>query len=173
MIDTPHIAFPDVTLAQLEAEIAREWDLRRRVYPDRVAKGNMTQDEADWQLRIAEAWSKDAWRIKQAWFIDHRPPIAPPHGLTWRDRRAGLLRELELRRRVYPRQIASGNLLEIHATRQLRPLECLLAIYEDGWDWFGSDGQRPGHSATAAAEYLELLASIADRQGLTQQALAL
>lgn len=169
----PHLAFPNVTMQAVEAELARELEQRRKVYPGRVAKGNMTPAEADAEIAIAVAWTQDAWRIKQAWFIDHAPPAPATHGLTWNVRRNALLRELELRDRLYPQWIASGRLLDRHAAGQIAALRCLLAIYEDGFDWFGDDGLTPGRSELAAEQFATMRAQADHRQGRTQQELAL
>lgn len=179
---TPHLAFPAITLAHLEGELARELEARRGFYPGRVEKGNMLQAEAEHELAAAAAWLEDVARIARAWFTPkaERTPAhaelveAPPqHGLTWRDRRAALLRELGLRRKVYPNWIAGGRLLEHQAAHRLACLACLLAIYEDGWDWRASDGRTPMHSDLAAEEFTTLRAEVDAREGRSQKELEL
>lgn len=171
---TPHMAFPQVSLEALAAELAREAEARAAFYPGRVAKGNMLQAEADRELAIAGAWQEDLRRIRSCWFERPGEPPAPAmHGLAWRDRRAALLRELDLRRRIYPEWIAGGRMLEAQAAHRIACLACLLAIYEDGWDWRASDGATPATSATAAQEFHALRADVDAREGKAQHALAL
>jgi hypothetical protein len=170
----PHIAFPAITIAALEAELARELEARRGFYPGRVGKGNMLQAEADRELALAAAWLEDVARIRACWF--DRPgtaPAAPQHGFAWQDRRAGLLRELGLRRRLYPQWVAGGRLLADQAAQRIACLACLLALYEDGWDWRGSDGRTPHHSPLAEREYAALRAEVDAREGRSQQEMAL
>jgi hypothetical protein len=180
---TLHHAFPAITLAHLEAELERELEARRGFYPGRVAKGNMLQAEADAELTVAAAWREDVARIRWTWFdrwTTPRPPEPPRaqvaeggSALSWRDRRSSLLREIGLRRRIYPQWVAGGRMLEHTAAHQLACLECLLALYEDGWDWRGSDGLTPLHSAIADREYQALRAEIDAREGRSQKELEL
>lgn len=171
----PHLGFPAITYAHLAAECARELAARRRFYPGRVDKGNMTEPEATRELALAAAWAEDVARIRACRAEPPWPsPAAPPeHGLAWNLRRAGLLRELELRARIYPREVAGGKLLEAEAARRTACLECLLMLYEDGWDWTASDGRLPSQSPLAEREYAALRLEIDHRAGVTQQALAL
>jgi hypothetical protein len=170
----PHITFPTVSAAALERECERELAQRRRFYEGRVAKGNMTPEEAKHGLAIAAAWREDVARIRAAWIATPGTSPAPPaHEISWRERRAGLLRELDMRARFYPGWIASGRLLQADADRQVKALECLLAIYEDGWDWRGSDGLTPFRSAAADAEFNALQADRAARRGTAQEELVL
>ncbi len=171
---TPHLAFPAVTFEALEAELGRELEQRRRFYPGRVEKGRMLQEDAEWELAIALAWREDVARIRACWLErPGSPPTRPAHGLSWNDRRRGLLRELDMRGRFYPGWIDSGRLLERDAAHQLACLECLLAIYEDGWDWTGSGGKTPHHSPIAEQDFRALRAEVDARTGRTQKELAL
>jgi hypothetical protein len=45
--------------------IERELRMRRDVYPRWVAKGNLTQQEADYQIKIFEAIAIDYWNLSQ------------------------------------------------------------------------------------------------------------
>jgi hypothetical protein len=187
---TPHLAFPAITFAHLEAELRRELEARAGFYPGRVSKGNMLQAEADRELAAAAAWLEDVARIRDLWTAPAASPLrlsSPPGSssrqaiaeqgaggaLSWRDRRSSLLREMGLRRRVYPEWVASGRLLEHQAAHRLACLECLLALYEDGWDWRGSDGLTPMFSALAAEEFTALRAEIDARDGRSQKELEL
>ena len=46
---------PDITLEQQIKAVARETALRQRIYPRRVARGGMTQREADHELAAMQA----------------------------------------------------------------------------------------------------------------------
>jgi hypothetical protein len=167
-----HLAFPAITLGAIAAELGRELEQRRGFYPGRVTKGNMLQEEADRELALAAAWREDCARIAAAWGAG-AAPLPAAHPFTWRDRREGLQRELELRERFYPGWIAGGRLLAGQAAHRTACLQALLAIYEDGWDWRGSDGLTPRSSAIAAEEYRQLRADVDAREGRAQNQLAL
>ena len=143
----------------LARELEREAGQRERFYPDRVAKGRMLEADASRNIIVAHAWIEDARRIRQCWFdAPGTPPAPPAHGVDWHSRRFYLLRELELRARVYPRSIAEGKLLEADARQRTACLEALLAIYEDGWDFPGSE-----------ADYLALLAEVRQRNAVQSE----
>lgn len=173
----PHIAFPAITWAALEAELARELQQRRALYPKRVETGRMLQAEASGETAIAMAWAEDLARMRARW-LSPAPRGAfpfphPSHPITWAARRRSLLRELGMRQRFYPEWIAAGRLLADQATHQLACLQCLLTIYEDGWDWRASDGLLPSQSQIAAAEYAALQTEAVARNGTAQKELAL
>lgn len=44
-----------VTLPEMIAEVRRELRLRRKVYPNHVAAGRITQDQADRRIEVMEA----------------------------------------------------------------------------------------------------------------------
>lgn len=167
-----HLSRPAITLEHVAAELAREHRQRAEFYPGRVAKGNMLQRDADHELAIAAAWLDDVSRMAAAWGNGH-PPEPSRFAFTWHDRRAALQRELELRARFYPEWIAKGRLAETDAAHRTACLEALLAIYEDGFDWRGSDGKTPFHSATADQEFTAMRADVAARQGRSQKELDL
>jgi hypothetical protein len=137
----PCYAHPDVSWSAIAAECDRELAARRQVYQARVDRSLMTQAEADWQLALAGAWREDVDRFRH---MDDRPLDGTPrphwstiprrHAITWRDRRAGLLRELEHRERLYPRWISESRLTQAEADRRTACLTVLLACYERGWD---------------------------------------
>lgn len=152
----PHHRHPAVTWPALLAELDRECAQRRRVYPGQVEKGAMTPAEMDWQIGLAEAWRADATRFQTAFASGVNPLSLLPatgHALRWQDRRDGLARELAWRARVYPRQIAKGQATQADADRRIDLLQCLLAIYEDGFDFPGT----PADFAPYAAEIMQRL----------------
>lgn len=156
--DAFHPRHPGVTTQAVLAECKRELAQRRTFYPRRVEQARMTQEEADAQLALAAAWHEDVSRIiafeeaaAAAWktFLENPavPRITelsdPGHGLSWQQRRTGLARELDLRRRIYPRRIEQAQMTKCIATRQLAALEALADRYDDGFDWRASNGVRP------------------------------
>ncbi len=137
-----HPLYPDITLAMIAAELEREAQLRRRVYPDRVATARMTPAEAEWQHALCAAWAADVARMIASWFTPH--PLAPPtHAVSWADRRRGLARELEFRARIYPDRVATARMTPAESSQRIRCLEALAAIYDDGFDWIAGNGARP------------------------------
>lgn len=174
-------ALATITLAELaatEAELRRELGQRRAVYPGRVAARRMLQAEADDQLALAAAWIEDAARVRTSFFSPPwSAPVEPAHGLSWRVRRSGLLRELALRGRFFPGWIAKGKLTSAQADHRIACLERLLELYEDGWDWCASNGRR-GNNALAVRDPLERAAwhefeaIRADRLARTAEAVA-
>jgi hypothetical protein len=169
-----HIRFPDISPAALERELGRELEARRALYARRLETHRMLPAEAERELAIAAAWREDLARIRAAWIETPGTIPAPPaHQFSWKDRRAALMRELDQRRRFYPEWIAKSRLTQAAADHQVECLECLLAVYEDGWDWRGSDGLTPLHSATADAEFTALHTEIAQRNGRAQQQMEL
>ena len=140
----PH-RFPGVTFAAIAAELLREQASRRSVYKRAVDKGTMDPREADWQHQLAAAWIADCARFAQALapIAQGRPMIDPRtldagHTISWQDRRNGILRELDQRARLYPRWIDKGNLDPNQAAHQVRCLEAMLTLYEDGLDFPGT-----------------------------------
>lgn len=138
---TPHHRHPTVTWPALLDELDRELAQRRRVYPGQVEKGAMTPAEMDWQIGLAEAWRADAARFRDAFASAVNPLSLLPasgHALRWQDRRDGLARELAWRQRIYPRHVEKGQATQADAMRRIDLLQCLLAIYEDGFDFPGT-----------------------------------
>ena len=167
-----HERWPAITWASLAAEIDREITARLNTYPGRVERGRMTQAEMDWQLQLARAWREDVDRFAAA----HRPlsegrpmtcpvQVANRHGIAWRPRRGALLRELEQRRKHYPGWIAEGRLTQAAADGRVAALECLLTLYEWGYDFIPADPEDAG------AEIRAILAEIAARTAPPQQEL--
>ena len=134
---------PGVTLAQVRAELAREAALRRRVYPDRVAKGNMTSAEAEHEQAVLAAIAADVERMVAAADPYAAPPGASAPAFTWRQRVQALQRELGLRRRMYPQWTDRGRMTADEGARQLAALEALLDRYLDGYAWLPANGLPP------------------------------
>ena len=66
---------PKITLPQQIAEVGREIGLRRSVFPQFVARGKMTQEEADEHMARMEAvYSTLIWlRENRAWVLSASP----------------------------------------------------------------------------------------------------
>ena len=134
------------SFAHVRAELARELDQRRRFYPDRVAKGRLSQAQADHQLAVIAAIAQDLEAV-----IAIRVPFLPGTGrgtsaagggaqaasptFTWSEKRNALNRELDYRRRFYPDWISKGRLAQGAAQHQLACLAAMLALYDDGLCW--------------------------------------
>jgi hypothetical protein len=50
---------PDITITEMVREVERELTLRRRVYPGWVAAKRMTKNNADRQIAVMEAVSRE------------------------------------------------------------------------------------------------------------------
>lgn len=162
-----HLHFPAITAEHVRAECARELAQRRRFYQRRVNEGRMMAEESEHELACAEAWLADVDRIiafeaasAAAWERFKANPAephvlylpAPSHAVTWRDRRAAIGRELQLRARVYPRRVEEGAMTRAAADHQRACLEALAERYDDGLDWTASNGERPQWASTAPTE---------------------
>lgn len=190
---TPHHAFPDVSWTDLHAELVRELARRQNTFPHMIAKGQLTRPDADRQLDIFAALIEDVRRFRAAQApVEQGRPATPLrqlerasgsslHAYTWHERRAAITRELDYRQRVYPTWITKGQLTQADATRQLRRLTCLRALYELGYDWKPASGAMPHWSAlqptpeeqAAREEWEAIEAEIAAREGVAQQEMAL
>lgn len=144
--------------AAIRAELERELAARRATYPRLVAKGAMDAREAEHQTALAQAWLEDCERFHTAEANGVHPLTLPRVStLTWRQRRAGILRELAHRARIYPRWIAKGNLDRAEADRRNAALEAMLDLYEWGNDWLpeppdAGEDQRRAQSYALMAE---------------------
>lgn len=139
-----HHLFPGITDAMVEAELAREEEQRKRFYPRRVETLQMDKAEAEHQLAVAAAWREDLARFTGQ-------PLQPArHGLSWKVRRIAIAREIDMRRRHYPRFIEELKLTREDAAHRLACLEALAARYDDGLDWTGPGGSHCTHSAFAS-----------------------
>lgn len=163
MTPLPH-RFPGIGFAQLAAELEREGQHRRAFYRHQVQRGRMAEGEARFQLAIVSAWLDDTARMRAAFEPvasgkpAHNPNSGPnqqqaQHGLTWRQRTSALLRELELRAQVYPREVAEGTLDAAAAAHRVQCLQLLLSFYDDGLDW-------PTDPTARAALHTEVMARL-------------
>lgn len=177
MIHGPHSRHPDISWRKLQEELRRELGLRQQLYPGRVQSARMSRAEAEREIALCRAWAEDVQRMIDRSRMPHpRPPLLdcpPQHGFTWRNRQEALLREIAMRERLYPEWIRAARLSREQAHHRLACLHCLLDIYEDGWDWCGSDGMLPSRSKTAAEEFAAMRGFAEARNGLSQQELAL
>jgi hypothetical protein len=128
----------DAPLSDIAAELAREGKARAKLYPDLVAKGRMTEDQAVAGRAVLAAMATDLDRMKSP-----TRPREETHKFSWAERRQALQRELAYRARFYPKWISEGTLDQAEADRRTRPLAELLAIYDDGFDWRASNGLLP------------------------------
>lgn len=135
---TAHIAFPDITLAMIAAELRREHGLRANLYPKWIAAGRIAEAEARHGLAVFDALISDIPRIEAP-----RRPWQETHELSWATRRAALANELAYRRRLYPEFIAAGRFDAAEGAARIACLTCLLWIFEDGFDWRASNGAHP------------------------------
>ena len=161
-----HRAFPNVTYAQLRAELQREADYRRRTFPQLVAKGNMTEAEAAHQHAILTAIAQDLEAViafpgagafstsepagmetplpgRDNWGRSLAQATTKEPSFTWHDKRACLQRELAQRARFYPGWIAKGNMTAPAGAHQVDCLQAMLAIYGEGWGWRAANGFPP------------------------------
>lgn len=174
-----HRAFPQVTYAQLRAELQREAEARRRTYPQLVAKGRMTEAEAAHQHAILAAIAQDLEAVI-ALTPAHPEPVEGP-SFSWFDKRACLQRELAQRARFYPGWIAKGNMTAPAGAHQVDCLKAMLAIYGEGWGWRAANGFPPAwgeesptpEQAEARAEWAEISAALAAQNEQQQETLAL
>ncbi|OYX62713.1 MAG: hypothetical protein B7Y88_13750 [Sphingomonadales bacterium 32-64-17] len=143
--------FPHVSLVTIEREVKREFGHRRKLYAYKVDRGSMLAEVADRELALASAWGEDLARMIAA--LDQPGAPAPAgHGFSWHERRGAVLRELDLRDRLYPKWIADGRVIERDAAHQVACLQCLLELYEDGFDFTGFNGARPKLVGTRTPE---------------------
>lgn len=190
---TPHHAFSDVSWADLRTELLREISHRQNTFPRLVAKGQLTQQDADRQLDMFGAMVEDVrrFRLSREPFDQGKPCINPLaieraaksslHAYTWYERRAAITREVDYRGQIYPRWIAKGQMTQATADLQVRRLTCLRAVYELGLDWQPSNGVRPHFSAISPTaeeeasreEWMTIEADIAAREGVAQEEMAL
>lgn len=178
------------------AELERELENRGRVFPDRVGKGRMTEQEADYQLEI---WREILDNVAQglgapSWWLDG-------HRFPWLDKVKALNRELDYRRRLFPDWIAKGRLDQASADRRVELVEMVRDLYWRhmfGWTapagpaaeyeafiksdpWTGQDqdawmkrrADHPGRRAFHVAVEAHVTRVDAEEAGTTQQELQL
>jgi hypothetical protein len=144
MPDDIHPRWPGITLDTLRAALAREADHRRTAYPRMIEARRMTAAEADHQQAIIAALIADVdlMAIKA-------PSNTARHGHSWRVRRDAIARELDYRRRLYPRWIPTGRITQAEADHGIAAFECLLYLFDQGWDWTASNGAWLAFGGTA------------------------
>lgn len=130
------IHHPGISYAHAAAEIGRELEQRRRVYPDRVAKLRMTQAEADYQIAIFTAIAADV----AAMTVPMRHYVPATHSFSWDERMKALQRELDYRRRFYPEWIAKMRLSQAKADHQIACIAAILRRYREGFGWTPANG---------------------------------
>ena len=189
---TPHHAFPDVSWADLRAELQREISHRKGAFEGMIGKGRITKAAADRELDIFAAILEDCERFRKAVAPvgEGRPAVNPLsiertpgsslHAYTWHERRSALTRELEYRERIYPAWIQKGRIKPDDAALYCRRLTCMRALYELGYDWTSRSGarcrfaalERTAQEQDALEEWLAIETEIAARDGRAQQELA-
>ena len=55
--------------------LKRELALRHQVYPGRVRRGSMTQEEADYEIALTEAMLQDYYRVKDRLHRKRNPSL--------------------------------------------------------------------------------------------------
>lgn len=128
------------------AELVREGDSRARVYPDRIAKGRLAQQEADYQQRI---WAEIVDNVAEALGSGSLRVSGMTFG--WQEKVDALEREVDYRSRLYPGWVEKGRLDQATADRQLDLVSAARDLYwRHMFTWSPPKG-------SAAAEYLDLL----------------
>lgn len=149
---------PQVRFADALAELRREVEARRRIYPDWITRGRITQAEADHQIALFEAIGADVERYArfvQTRTLPTRILAARAHPFTWHQRREALRREQALRATAYPDWIAKRRLEQAEATRRNHILAAVTDLFDDGFDWHPRNGARAilfAHEPATAAE---------------------
>lgn len=139
---------PGPTYAEVRDELDAAAADRARFDPQRVRKGNMTEEQAEWRRRILGAMYDDIGRI-----IERTGTCTENHNFTWADRRAELLREIAFRRHEFPRRVRAGDLDQATADLRFLRLQAALAIYDDGFDFpINPQDKRPRHEQWRPAQ---------------------
>ncbi|MCW2391968.1 hypothetical protein [Sphingobium sp. B11D3A] len=125
-----------VPKAAIVEELARELHMRRQHYPDRIAKGKMSREDANREISIIAAihadlavdllltpGSEDA-AAKARREADER--LAP---FSWRELVSCLRREIAIRRKFYPRMLSTGDRSPADLRAQLERLEAAHFLY--------------------------------------------
>ncbi|MCW2396195.1 MULTISPECIES: hypothetical protein [unclassified Sphingobium] len=117
-------------------ELARELHMRRQHYPDRIASGKMTREDANREISIMAAIHADLAAdllltpgnedaaAKARREADER--LAP---FSWRELVSCLRREIAMRRKFYPRMLATGDRSPADLRAQLERLEAAHFYY--------------------------------------------
>ena len=136
---SPESADPDsVPLRAIVDELQRELHIRREKYPDRVRKGRMTAQEAEYQIDALAAIAADfAWAADEGAdphdsatrFAKAQTMLAP---FAWSQLVSVLRREIAMRRRYYPEWIRAGTLDADAARHRIERFEVAHLHY---WRW--------------------------------------
>lgn len=177
---TPHHAYPDVSYADLRAELQREIAHRRDTLPRLVDKGQILKAIADREIDVFAIMLEDLARWQQA-STRPGPPAIAAHAYTWHERRRAISDALDARARNWPARIAKGQITQADADLWTRRLTCMRALYELGRDWQPRNGARCHFAALrptpeeeeAREEWFAIETEIAARDGLAQEQLAL
>ena len=129
-------ALPQLTYADVAAELKREGEQRHRVYPDRVAKGMMQAAEAEYQHAIWHAISADLARDMR-----NEGDAYLSHKFSHAQRVAALQRELDMRRQYYPGWIAKSRMTQTQADHRTAAIGAMLYRYQSGFGWRTADGR--------------------------------
>lgn len=137
-------------------ELTREMAARRATYPRMVERMRMTAEQMATEFALCSAWQADCARYG-TWLASATPraPIAPvalSGGFSWAQRRSGLQRELDQRARLYPGWIAKGQLDPAAAAQRMARLAAMADLYDEGWDWHDTFGNRPPFGARMTAQ---------------------
>lgn len=135
----------------MKAELERELEERKRVYPGLVKKGRLKQEEADRRIALFEEIRAD---LAQAFHPDimQRFDLArSDRKFAWREKIAELRRELALRERFYPDRISKGRLTEGLARQRIADMQLVHDLFWRKMFRFEPEGEL---AREALAEYV-------------------
>lgn len=147
------------------AEIRRELEDMRSTFPDKLAKGRLKQEEADYlEALVAEILADLAVAFGDL------PPFSlmvPPEGrYVWADKVRWIRGEIERREANYPMQVDKGRLTREQADGRLFAIRQLYRLYwEKGFAWTPT-------GAEARAYLKQLYALPRDGSAETREAIA-
>jgi hypothetical protein len=133
-------------------EIAYIIAAREAAYPPRVAKGHMTQQEADYQRAIAGAIANDVARFLTLASPTENDAMAM-RAFTWEERCIALEREAALRQRQFTELVAKGHMTQQEADEHNAALEAIYLMYtHEMFEWRAGNGALCRWGATDATE---------------------
>lgn len=144
------------TVRGMIAELERELEQRRRHYPDRVRKGDMTQEDADYRTAILAEIRADmnvAFHPKP-WTVPTGMNLVEPQ-FPWAAKVKELERTLAARDRHYPVQVRKGELTEADAAAQLDALRHVRDLY--AVKLFGYETRAPRGTSEAHEEIRSII----------------
>lgn len=130
-------ALPQLTYAEVAAEMKREAEQRARVYPDRVAKGMMQAAEAEYQRTMWRAIIADIESDMRS-----EGDATPRHSFSHAQRVTALQRELDMRRQYYPGWVAKSRMTQKQADHRIAAIGALLYRYQCGFGWRPANPER-------------------------------